>query len=96
MATRKQLIPLMKEWIDGSGAYCDPYDLNDEEDFTFFLEEMTYELDVCEGCRNYFSPDRTCERETPGTRTCVNRLYAKLKAMKDSGSSTPNGGVRGA
>ena len=85
MATKKQLIPLMKEWIDGTGGHSDLYDLNDKEDFECFLEEMTYDLGVCRGCRWYFSAERSCEKETAGHGTCMNRLYKKLLEMKAEG-----------
>ena len=83
MATKKQLIPLLKEWYESTGTLeDDPVDCEDEDDFQFYLQEALDELGLCNGCRWYFSAERSCEKETTGYGTCVNRLYRKLLAMK--------------
>ena len=83
MATKKQLIPLLKEWYESTGTLeGDPVDCEVEEDFQFYVQEVLDELGLCNGCRWYFSAERSCEKETSGYGTCVNRLYRKLLEMK--------------
>ena len=85
MATRKQLVELLKEYVESTGAFKDddPIDYNDEEDFDFILHETLDELGACKGCRWYFDADRSCEKTNDCNRTCVNRLYNQLVAMKN-------------
>lgn len=85
MATKKQLTPLLKEWYESTGAFEDPVDWEDEEDFRFCVQEAVDELDLCRGCRWYFSAEMSCEKESAGYGTCMNRLYKKLLEMKAEG-----------
>lgn len=82
MATKKQLASLLNEWYESTGALEDPVDCEDEEDFQVCVQDALYELGLCNGCKWYFSAERSCEKETTGYRTCMNRLYRKLLEMK--------------
>lgn len=94
MATKKQLVSLLNEWYESTGASEEPVNHEDEEDFLVCVQDALYELGLCNGCRWYFRAGRSCEKETSGYRTCMNRLYRKLLEMTkkdDTDKETDNG-----
>ena len=91
MATKRQLIPLLMEDLRKYSPELledDTFSLEDDIDFESVLQDLLWDRGLCEGCRNWFSPERSCEKETESLRTCINRAYDYL--LKEYGSEKSN------
>ena len=76
MANRKQAIEVIDKWLhEVDSEILNDKDLDIDEELKFFVREYLDEYYLCNGCRWYFSPDRTCEKPTGGIRACINRMY---------------------
>ena len=91
MATKRQLIPLLMEDLRKYSTELledDTFSLENDIDFESVLQDLLWDRGLCEGCRNWFSPERSCEKETESLRTCINRAYDYL--LKEYGSKKSN------
>ncbi len=87
MATRKQVAEDIEEWL--RLTKCDVLedeDLDIEEELDFFIDEYLFQYGLCNGCRWYFKPDRTCEKTTESRQCCMNKVHRHWVDTKKKGS----------
>ena len=64
MSTKRQLIPLLMEDLRKYSTELledDTFSLEDDIDFESVLQYLLWDRGLCEGCRNWFSAERSCQ-----------------------------------
>jgi len=88
MATRKQVVEAIDQWLhETESEDLEDKDLDIDDELEFFLHEYLNEYGLCESCRCYFSPDRTCEKIGDSIRCCMNRMYAHWREHHNKGEN---------
>ena len=78
MATRKQIERILDQWnreLEEDADTPGDIDITDPIDFDVMLHEYLGEYGLCENCKHYFSPERTCEKVSDSLVPCFNKIY---------------------